>query len=61
MAKKKKPKLGSGEKFAALKRKLMGQGYDSEAASAIAASVGRKKYGGKKMQKWAKAGKNRKK
>ena len=56
MATKKKPKLGSGKRFASLKKKLMAQGKTEAQANAIAASVGRKKYGNKKMNKWSKAG-----
>ena len=59
MATKRKPKLGSGERFASLKRKLkkqyMDKGMSAEqaekAAAATAAKVGRAKYGKKKYSK----------
>jgi hypothetical protein len=38
-----KPKLGSGERFAALKKKLAAKGAKDPAA--LAAAIGRKKYG----------------
>ena len=53
-----KPKLGSGKRFAALKKKLAAKGVSKPAA--LAASIGRKKYGAKKMTKMATAGKKRK-
>ena len=46
---KKKPKLGTGDRFKALEDKLENKGYSEESSKAIAASVGRKKYGAKKM------------
>lgn len=55
-----KPKLGSGKRFAALTKKIEKSGKSEESAKAIAASVGRKKYGNKKMESMAKAGKKRK-
>lgn len=48
-------KLGSGERFAALVEKIRGRGKARNPA-AIAASVGRKKYGKKRFQKLAAAG-----
>lgn len=46
--KKKAPKLGSGGRFAALKQRLAGRkGVTNPAA--LAASIGRKKFGAKKM------------
>ena len=54
-----KAKLGSGKRFAALEGKLKRQGKSEESAKAIAATVGRKKYGNAKMQKMAAAGKKR--
>lgn len=48
----KKPKLGSGKRFAALAAKT---------SPAIAAAAGRKKYGPKKMAKLAAAGRKKKK
>ena len=53
MAKKKKaPKLGSGKRFAALKGKLAQQKGVTN-AGALAAAIGRKKYGSAKMGKLA--------
>lgn len=50
-----KPKLGSGERFAELKNKLAHRpGVTNPAA--LAASIGRKKYGAKKMSALAKHG-----
>jgi hypothetical protein len=49
--------LGQGGRFAALKKKIEGEGKDSEAAGAIAASIGRKKYGKSGFQKLARGGK----
>jgi hypothetical protein len=50
------PKLGSGQRFAALENKLSHEaGVDNPAA--LAASIGRKKFGAPKMAKLAKAGK----
>lgn len=43
----KKPKLGSGKRFKALKKTLNKKGADSPGA--LAAFIGRKKYGSKKM------------
>jgi hypothetical protein len=60
MAKAKKakmPKLGSGERFKALSSKIQKAGKSKEAAKAIAASIGRKKYGKSKFQKLAAKGK----
>jgi len=49
---KKKPKLGTGKRFANLVKQLMAKGYSKEKARRIAAYIGLKKYG-KRMQKWA--------
>lgn len=57
MAKSMKP--GGGGRFAKLKGKLKAQGKSDEAAGAIAASIGRKKYGKKKMAEWAAKGRKR--
>lgn len=46
-------KLGGGGRFAALKHKLEGEGKSDYSAGAIAASIGRKKYGKKKMESMA--------
>ena len=47
----KKPKLGSGARFKALTTKLSKQGVSKP--KALAAYIGRKKYGVKKMAKMA--------
>jgi hypothetical protein len=51
-----KPKLGSGERFAALKKKLQEKKGISN-AGALAAWIGRQKYGKKRFQKLATKGK----
>lgn len=51
-----KAKLGSGGRFKALQKHVEGEGYSAKAAAAVAASVGRKKYGAKKMGKMAAKG-----
>lgn len=51
-----KPKLGSGQRFSQLKSKLSKQPGVSD-PGALAASIGRKKYGKSKFQGLAKAGK----
>lgn len=51
-----KPKLGSGGRFKALKAKL-GKENGVTAAGALAASIGRKKYGAGKMASMAAKGK----
>ena len=48
-----KGKLGSGKRFSALAKRV--------GSKALAAYIGRKKYGKKKFQKLAEAGKRRKK
>ena len=55
---KKKPKLGSGERFARLKAKLARRGVKNPAA--LAAWIGRRKYGKKRFQQLAAAGRRRK-
>ena len=55
-----KAKLGSGTRFAALKKKLSGRKGVTD-PGALAASIGRKKYGAKKFAKLATAGKKKKK
>jgi len=65
----KKSKFGSGKRFAAVKGSIAaglnpsdlrpGQSRE-EAASGIAASIGRKKFGAKKFQRAAAAGRRRK-
>ena len=51
----KKPPLGSGERFKQLTDKLEKQGAKNP--KALAAFIGRKKYGAKKMQAMAAKGK----
>lgn len=51
-----KPKLGSGERFRQLAAKLAKRGGVSD-PKAVAAFIGRKKYGKKRFQKLAAAGK----
>ena len=50
----KKPPLGSGERFKQLTEKLEKQGAKNP--KALAAFIGRKKYGAKKMQAMAEKG-----
>ena len=54
-----KPKLGSGARFKALSKKL-GRQKDIEDADALAASIGRKKYGKKRFQQLSAKGRKRK-
>jgi hypothetical protein len=54
-----KAKLGSGARFKALTAKMAGNGVKNPAA--VAASIGRKKYGPKKMAQLSAAGKRKKK
>jgi len=49
-----KPKLGSGERFKQLSQQLKKKGVEDP--DALAAAIGRKKYGKKKFQKMAAAG-----
>lgn len=56
---KKKPKLGSGKKFKQLTSKLAAKGATDP--KALAAFIGRKKYGAKKMTTLSKKGRARKK
>lgn len=53
-------KPGEGKRFKALAQELMGEGKSKASAQAIAASIGRKKYGAKKMSKMAFSRKRRK-
>ena len=57
----KKFPLGSGKRFNALKEVLEAKGYNEDSAKRIVASIGRKKYGNAKMNKWAKQGRKRRK
>lgn len=52
------PKLGSGGRFAALKKKLAGRKGVTD-PGALAASIGRKKYGAEKFAKLSKYGKSK--
>ena len=57
-SKNKKPKLGSGKRFAACVKRVKKKGaYYPEGLCAV---IGRKKYGKKRMAEWAKKGKKRK-
>ena len=53
MSKSMKP--GGGGRFAKLKKKLSSEGSVRD-PGALAASIGRKKYGAKKMESWAHGG-----
>jgi hypothetical protein len=55
-AKKKKPKLGTGARFKAVAASARG----ARDPKAVAAAIGRKKYGAKRMAKMAAAGRRRK-
>jgi len=55
----KKPKLGSGKRFANVVKSVEKSGKSPEAAKAIAASIGRAKYGAKKMGKMASKGRKK--
>lgn len=52
-----KAKLGSGKRFASLKAKLSGKGIRNPGA--LAASIGRKKFGTKRFAKLSAAGRKR--
>lgn len=54
-----KPKLGSGGRFEQLTNKLEKQGKSKESAKAIAASIGRAKYGKEKFQNMAAKGRRK--
>lgn len=56
---KKSMRAGGGGRFAKLTAKLKRKGKTKKQAKAIAAKVGRAKYGKTKMKKWAKAGAKR--
>lgn len=53
-----KPPLGSGQRFAALKSELATE-PGVRNPGALAASIGRKKYGGEKMAELSAAGRRR--
>jgi hypothetical protein len=52
-----KPKLGSGKRFASLEKALANKGVDDP--DALAAAIGRKKYGAEKFQKLSANGKKK--
>lgn len=54
-----KPKLGSGKRFSNLEKSLEKNGIKDP--EALAASIGRKKYGAKKMQSLSMRGKKKSK
>jgi len=54
---KRKPKLGSGKRFASLTKSLRARGVKNP--KALAAAIGRKKFGAKKMSAMAAAGRRR--
>ncbi len=56
---KKSMKPGGGGRFAAFTKKLESEGKSADSAKAIAAAVGRKKYGAKKMAGFSAAGRKR--
>jgi hypothetical protein len=53
----KKPKLGSGERFKQVEASAEASGAEDPAA--VAAAVGRKKYGAKKMAELSAAGRKK--
>lgn len=54
-----KSKPGSGKRFSALSKSIESEGKSKKQADAIAASVGRKKYGGKKFAKMGAKGRKK--
>jgi len=50
---------GGGGRFARLVDQLRARGYSEKRARAIAAAVGRRKYGSKQMAQWAAQGRKR--
>lgn len=52
-----KAKLGSGERFKSVEKSAAKSGAENPAA--VAAAAGMKKYGSKKMEKMAQAGKKK--
>ncbi len=59
MAKKSSMRVGGGGRFKKLERSLEKRGKSKGSARAIAASIGRKKYGKRKMGRMAAAGRRR--
>ena len=60
VAKGKKPKLGTGKRFKALEESIAKRGNVKD-PEAVAAAIGRKKYGSKKFQKMGSAARKQKK
>ena len=56
--KKKQPKLGTGKRFEKLTRSIAAKG-DVRDPKAVAAAIGRKKYGAKKMASMAAKGRKK--
>lgn len=56
-----KPRLGTGERFRRLERQLADEGVDEEVRdpAALAAWIGRRKYGKRRFQGLASAGRRR--
>ena len=52
-------KPGGGGRFARLVDQLRARGMSEKRARAVAASVGRRKYGAKQMAQWSAAGRKR--
>lgn len=52
-------KPGEGKRFSTLQKSIEAEGKSPKAAAAIAASVGRKKYGAKKMGSMASKGRKK--
>jgi hypothetical protein len=52
-------KPGGGGRFAKLVDRLRQRGMSEKRARAVAASIGRRKYGAKRMAQWAAAGRKR--
>ena len=52
-------KPGGGGRFARLVDQLRARGMSEKRARAVAASVGRRKYGAKQMAQWSAAGRTR--
>jgi hypothetical protein len=58
---KKSMEPGGGGRFDKLSKEIQSEGKSKKAADAIAASVGRKKYGKEQMAAWSSQGKKRSK
>jgi len=50
---------GGGGRFARLVDRLKQRGYSTQRARAVAATIGRRKYGAKQMAQWAAQGRKR--